>query len=155
MGLLYILVGLIAVTIATSDYNLSIDLNKEESYHYKTTIFGLSRFEINSTETVNIYFEHGPFIDRCINTTCCIKEYGYGCRDGIAMDVTITSNANDNYITIYKTEEIGCTWIQVNWFWLTSILVPVSLLCFAILISCLCCGRYRKIDNNSEMKPLI
>lgn len=156
---LCIIVLLILASFASVDYTFFIRLNEKESYSYRSVASGPTRFDINSTGTVDVSFEHGGFVDRCINTTNCVKEYGNHCREAFKIKITIVSNTNNNEIIISRIEEIGCTWVETNWGWLTFFLVLLGgiICCCVISICSCCCSAYNrtKSNDNSEMIPLV
>jgi len=150
---LYILI-LLLIGITVSKYHFTIYLNKGESFSYDARTSGPTLFNVTCSGTMDVFFEWDHSTKRCINVTSCDKYYEHYCHNRLLTDITMTSNTNDNAITLFFEENIGCSWIESYWVWITFLIILWS--CFVLVVCCICFNKWRKsLSNDNEMIPLL
>lgn len=128
---------LLLINCIFSDTN--IILNELEGYYYNPILYGNSTIDITSTGAMDVFIKDGEYTYTYTNTTNCFHEFEEDCSYIIHPSVTITSKVNNNKITMAENDEINCSWISVNGFYvLVGVYIFVS---YFIIIPCvmLCC----------------
>lgn len=143
------------VIAGDDDDNYSLCLDKWYDFEAMLQFFGPTILNITSNESMDVSIEDGYITQKYINITNYSQYYEIGCNHYSHVIATITSNANNNNITISRTQFIGCSWLDINRGYLIAILVILGICCCLCVMTCVSIACSRKHRSDPERIPLL
>lgn len=133
--------------------NFNIELQKGESYVYNSLISEPTTYDITGTESLNVNFKYGQYIERCTNVTFCTKEYGECKSETFDVVITITSNKNNNHIKS-STHIVDCDVVSYVLLILVISVISLAFLCF-LYVTCYYVKYKKETVKQYEDIPLL
>ena len=122
--------------------NIVINLDKLQTYNYKQNLYGPSSITITGTGLMGVTIDDGwGNVYGCMDTSNCSKQFDRKCWNFVYLTVIITSETDNNEISIVGESGIGCSLIAESWVWLTALLLPIIILPLLFIIFICACNR--------------